>query len=382
MPRAQFRDTALLRGAGGILTVAPLGSLVAVVEIGTNLAIGEQIWADESSMAQLPNPLPTANDGLIDFWLDHEREFDVIVSCPGYGSVRATVTADSAGGWEEGGTFHNPIFTGTVGGQPIWDLAQGITISTAAQPYIDHNSLSQLGTQDPHTQYLTTPRADTRYEPKGAAASGDAAHVAASDPHTQYLTQAEGDLRYYYTWRGEWSAAANYAFHDAVSYNGSSYLCIAAVPAGGQTPDLDTFHWNYLAKQGGVGPAGPQGQPGPTGDPGPQGPPGFTTVGGFHEEFVPAAAATYVDLAGTPSVLLTVARDGVVQSAAAGNYSLSGRRLTLTDACSGTERLVVAYLTGSSGGGETGGAIDTDLRAYVEHLMALIDPTGPPPPSP
>jgi hypothetical protein len=43
---------------------------------------------------------------------------------------------------------------------------------------------------------LTAVQADTRYDPLGIAASGDATHIAAVDPHPIYLTAVEGDARY------------------------------------------------------------------------------------------------------------------------------------------------------------------------------------------
>jgi hypothetical protein len=64
-----------------------------------------------------------------------------------------------------------------------------------------------------------------------------------------------------------------------------------------------------------------------------------------HQEFLPAASATTVTLSASPTALLLVTRQGVVQSATDGNYSLSGATLTFTDAFDGTERVVVVYAT-------------------------------------
>lgn len=63
----------------------------------------------------------------------------------------------------------------------------------------------------------------------------------------------------------------------------------------------------------------------------------------LHEEFLPAYAATTVTLGQVPQSILIVARNGVVQSAVAGNYTIAGTVLTFTDAFSGTERVVVEY---------------------------------------
>jgi len=158
-------------------------------------------------------------------------------------------------------------------------------------------------------------------------------------------------------WRGPWQSGVAYAANEAVAYNGSSYLATSAPTVGTAPPNAP---WALMAQQGAIGPVGPAGG----------------GVGG-HEEFLPANGATYLDLAAAPALVLTVAREGIVQSEADGHYSLSGARLNFSDAFSGTERVVVAYMLPS--GGEA--AVDTALRAYVQQIMAVLDPTGPPPPS-
>lgn len=102
------------------------------------------------------------------------------------------------------------------------------------------------------------------------------------------------------------------------------------------------------------------------------------TVSGGHEEFLPAVATTFVDLATDPLMVLTVARGGVIQSLADGNYSLAGRRITFSDAFDGAERVVVAYLSGETPVLPSGK--DAQLRTYIINLMAVLDPGGPPPP--
>lgn len=62
-----------------------------------------------------------------------------------------------------------------------------------------------------------------------------------------------------------------------------------------------------------------------------------------HEEFKPALGALTVVLSQVPQTISMVARDGVVQSATDGNYTLSVSTLTFSDAFSGTERVVVDY---------------------------------------
>jgi len=111
---------------------------------------------------------------------------------------------------------------------------------------------------------------------------------------------------------------------------------------------------------------------------GPPGPPGPNAA--VHEEFLPANAATTVALGQTPTVLLTVSRGGIIQSQTDGNYSLSGRTITFTDAFDGTERVVVCYVSNTyvPPSFVVTPAIDTVLRAYISRLMTPIDPGGPP----
>lgn len=90
-------------------------------------------------------------------------------------------------------------------------------------------------------------------------------------------------------WRGEWNSSTQYAFRDAVRYQGSSYYCIEG-NFGTAPPDISTADnaaWSLMAAKGekGVdgqdstvpgpqGPVGPQGPQGQKGDTGPQGPAG------------------------------------------------------------------------------------------------------------
>ena len=76
---------------------------------------------------------------------------------------------------------------------------------------------------------------------------------------------------------------------------------------------------------------------------------------GYHEEFLPANAATTITLSQVPTSVLAVTRNGVAQSVADGHYSLSGATLTFSTAFDGTERVVVAYTINGAGG--SGGAL-------------------------
>ncbi|WP_263383896.1 DNRLRE domain-containing protein [Granulicella arctica] len=80
---------------------------------------------------------------------------------------------------------------------------------------------------------------------------------------------------------GAYLSATNYALHDAVSYNGSTYVSLTATNHG-NTPDQSPQQWAVLAAQGIAGPIGSAGIAGPAGAAGtsgvagaagPQGPP-------------------------------------------------------------------------------------------------------------
>jgi len=93
----------------------------------------------------------------------------------------------------------------------------------------------------------------------------------------------------------------------------------------------------------------------------------------IHEEFMPANAATTVTLSQAPGVVLTVTRDGVVQSVNDNHYSLSGAVLTFTDAFDGLSRVTVTYLLGAAiGAASTVGGISAYAASSAPQYNALI----------
>ena len=97
MPRAQFRDTIMLRAGNNQLLVPPAAATtVWLYEVGTVTPLLSTIYADDSSTTTLGQPLQPGDDGMLEFWTDIERELDISVSCPGYLTVTATTTTDSA----------------------------------------------------------------------------------------------------------------------------------------------------------------------------------------------------------------------------------------------------------------------------------------------
>lgn len=84
------------------------------------------------------------------------------------------------------------------------------------------------------------------------------------------------------TWQGEYTSSRNFDLHDAVTWNGQSYLSLAASNTG-NTPDVSPEWWALLAARGSTGPAGatgPQGAQGIQGSTGPQGAQGIQGVPG------------------------------------------------------------------------------------------------------
>jgi hypothetical protein len=82
--------------------------------------------------------------------------------------------------------------------------------------------------------------------------------------------------------RGNYSSTLNYAVNDAVTYQGSSYISVAAGNHG-NTPGTNPAYWSVLAAEGAAGaqgPAGVAGATGPQGAPGPQGTQGPTGAAG------------------------------------------------------------------------------------------------------
>ncbi len=75
------------------------------------------------------------------------------------------------------------------------------------------------------------------------------------------------------TWLDEWDNGTAYNVNDAVSIDGSSYICILGHT--NQEPPNPTY-WNLLAQAGAQGPQGAQGATGTTGAQGPQGDDGAT----------------------------------------------------------------------------------------------------------
>jgi hypothetical protein len=123
-------------------------------------------------------------------------------------------------------------------------------------------------------------------------------------------------------YQGAYSSAANYGLNDSVTYQGSTYISLAASNVG-NTPSQSPAFWSVLAAQGAVGaagaagptglqgPAGTSGTPGATGAQGPAGPAGANGMS-YRGAWTPSAGYAVND---------AVSFDGTTYIAQSGNTS-------------------------------------------------------------
>jgi hypothetical protein len=104
-----------------------------------------------------------------------------------------------------------------------------------------------------------------------------------------------------FNFRNTFSPSATYAVNDVVTYNGSTYVAIAANQGpNNATPDVNTA-WNLMAAEGATGSPGPSGGPqGPAGPAGPTGPAGTTGATGPAGPAGPTGATGATGPAGPP----------------------------------------------------------------------------------
>jgi hypothetical protein len=141
-------------------------------------------------------------------------------------------------------------------------------------------------------------------------------------------------------WRGAWSSSASYAYRDAVSYGGASY--VALLPNSNATPGVSSS-WQLLAAKGdtgsagatgpagstgAAGPAGPTGAAGPKGDTGSAGATGSTgPKGDTGDTGVVSASAPLAYDSGTKSLSISIAQSDVsgLTSALSGKQSTTDK---------------------------------------------------------
>lgn len=124
--------------------------------------------------------------------------------------------------------------------------------------------------------------------------------------------------------------------------------------------------------QGDVGPPGPQGDVGPPGPQGIQGPPGGAPA--WRGEW--NGSTTYVS-------------NDAVSYLGSSYYAPSDVTMGVAPPAAPWQVIALKGDTGATGAtgptGPTGPAgpnVDSELRIYVQHLMSIIDPSGPPAPPP
>jgi Collagen triple helix repeat (20 copies) len=78
-----------------------------------------------------------------------------------------------------------------------------------------------------------------------------------------------------FDFRNTFDVSASYAINDVTTFNGSTYVAIAASSGpNNPTPDMNASLWSVMAQEGAAGAIGAQGSAGPTGATGSQGPAG------------------------------------------------------------------------------------------------------------
>jgi hypothetical protein len=175
-------------------------------------------------------------------------------------------------------------FRGTYSSAVNYALADGVLFGGSAYVSLVANNIGNTPGLSPAQWSLFATGAQGAQGPAGPAGAqglqGAAGVGGATGPQgATGATGPQGPPVANYT--GNYVSSTNYALHDAVSFNGSTYISLVTGNLG-NTPTLSPLEWALLAAQGvagpagGTGPAGPAGVAGPAGAAGavgPQGPP-------------------------------------------------------------------------------------------------------------
>jgi hypothetical protein len=154
----------------------------------------------------------------------------------------AKVTADSA-------TLHQIVHgdaTTTVETEngPVKSVAKAVADVEAAFGDVDTTRIETLAARD--VAVISAGE---------AAADKTATHSFRDEAEVSSISAANSALAAQVakiTWRGSWNGATAYAVHDAVTLDGTSYVCLQA-HVSQQPPDA--AHWDLLAAKGDTGPA-------------------------------------------------------------------------------------------------------------------------------
>ena len=173
-------------------------------------------------------------------------------------------------------------FRGTYSSAVNYALADGVLFGGSAYVSLVANNVGNTPSASPTQWSLFATGSQGAQGPAGPAGAqglqGPAGVVGAMGPQgATGATGPQGPSVANYT--GNYVSSTNYALHDAVSFNGSTYVSLVAGNVG-NTPSLSPSQWALLAAQGVAGPTGPAGPTGATGPAGvagvagPQGPQG------------------------------------------------------------------------------------------------------------
>ncbi len=174
--------------------------------------------------------------------------------------------------------------------------------------------------------------------------AGPAGATGAAGP--QGPTGATGATGLVFT--GAYSASTNYGVGAAVSYNGSSYLSVAAGNQG-QTPGASPSFWQLLAQAGATGTAGAQGATGAQGSQGPQGIAGAAGPAGS----TGAAGAPGINFRGAWAAAVNYAVNDAVTFGGSSYLASAANRNQEPDLAPGTWA-VLAQAGGTGAAGATG----------------------------
>jgi len=404
MPRSLYQNTIMVKGPAGAIPLA--GAAVAFFDAETGAPIAFPLYADGLSTTPLALPYLTGDLGELEVWADRPHRVQITVTKNGLTQARETVDLEyppDYGATDEDIT--NALTAHEASDDPH---DQYLTQPEGDLLYLP---LSYVPPVTDLSNYYTKPESDARYLPidyapppvdlsgyQTTAEKGQPGGYAPVDPGglipTQYLpplaitdtfvaaSQAEqlaltaqvGDIcirtdeqKTYILAVEPASAFANWTelasaggvqsvdgrvgvvdlsdrYAPFVHNHDLSYLSLAGgaltgpLTITGKNVGLsidsgNTLEWRangfYSAASGSGGGAA-----------------NASVVS--RQEFAPAAAATTVVLASAPVEVLSVTRNGVEQSQAAGNYSLAGSTLTFTDAFAAGERVGVVYEAGFS----------------------------------
>jgi hypothetical protein len=262
-------------------TLPSLGSAAQVVSVD---AAGAYVAVDVTSLVQGWLSAPATNNGLALTAASAVVQFDSKENdLTGHAAV-LDVTLATAGPAGPAGPTGSTGAVGPIGltgpaGLPGATGIQGVAGPVGATGPAGASGAAGLqGLQGPAGLQGPQGVAGPAGIPGSVGATGPAGATGATGPAGPAGSGGSGGMQFL----GAYSSTVNYALNDAVSYQGSSYISVAAGNLG-NTPGTNASYWSVLAAQGAVGAQGPVGATGAAGvqgSVGPQGAPGAAGVAG------------------------------------------------------------------------------------------------------